>query len=192
MRHLAAALAYAKLGLAVFPCKEAAKKPPLTKKGYKDATTSEERIRAWWTKWPAANVCIATGQVSGGLVVLDIDNKNGVDGEASLRGLLNGRELPDTREVRTPSGGRHLYFRVPKGVEVKSSAGKLGPGLDVRGDDGYLVAPPSALPGGEYETKDANVTVKQLPSWLLLAMTGGAARTAPKRSAPIGQAASVE
>ncbi len=85
-------------------------------------------------RYPNANVAIATGAISG-LVVIDID---GPDGEASLATLP---PMPETRIVQT-GRGRHLYFAHPGGA-VPNSAGKLGKGIDVRGDSGYVVAPPS-------------------------------------------------
>ena len=94
-----------------------------------DASTDPETIKAWFRKWPNAMLAVATGAASG-IVVLDVDrdDEKGVDGEASLAGLLNGASLPpDLTAVRTPRGGRHLYFGYPEGVTIRNSAGKLGP-----------------------------------------------------------------
>lgn len=139
---LAAALEYASRGWRVFPLWPGGK-VPLIQEWQHRATTDEATIRAWWARWPNANVAIATGAGSG-LVVLDVD---GPKGEATLARLeaANGA-LPPTREVKTPRG-RHLYFDHPGGY-VPCSAGLVGPGLDVRGDGGYVVAPPSVERGG--------------------------------------------
>ena len=131
----------------VFPC-EAGGKRPLTRNGHWDATTDERRVRAWWGKRPSANVGVPTGEKSG-LLVLDVDPAGG--GEASLASLERSRgSAPPTARARTGGGGLHLYFRYPargpgtgRGPPVRNSAGYLGPGLDVRGEGGYVVVPPS-------------------------------------------------
>src|SRR5262249_31309904 len=151
---LVAALDYAERGWMVFPlhtvggqacscgsgdCSNPGKHPR-TRYGVKDATTDPEQIRIWWSSWPDANVGIATGAGSG-LVVLDLDAK--AEGEASLAALEAVHDLlPPTVTASTGGGGRHLLFAHP-GVELRNSAGKLGAGLDVRGDGGYVVASPS-------------------------------------------------
>ena len=158
---LNAALEYAARGWRVFPCwwienrqcacpKGAAcpspGKHPLTRHSANDASTDPVQIRTWWTRRPLAHVAIATGAESG-LVVIDLDRKPGKDGVASLKAL---GKVPATLTARTGSGGLHLYFRHPGGC-VPNSVGKLGPGIDVRGDDGYVIAPPSGhISGGHY------------------------------------------
>lgn len=155
---VACALAYAAAGWPVFPvhcmvmkkgervcsCRAGAACPvkdrakhPHTRHGCKDATTDAAKIRAWWKKWPTANIGIATGSVSD-LVVVDIDPRNG--GDDTFDALV--REFgaaPETPEVLTGGGGRHLYFRDTGGV-IPST---LGPGIDIKADGGYVVAPPS-------------------------------------------------
>ena len=103
-----------------------------------DATHDPSVIAAWWQRWPTANVAVRTGAASG-LVVLDVDPDHG--GLASLAELqrTHGR-LPPSPAVRTGSGGRHYWFTHP-GNHVRNSAGLLGPGLDIRGDGGYVIAP---------------------------------------------------
>jgi len=137
----AAALYYAALGWAVFPLVPRDKVPLLSKakggKGLHDATTDAVTIAGWWTQYPDANVGIATGAASG-VVVVD------VDGEAGEAALAQYGPLPATVESRTGKG-RHLLYT---GSDVRNSAGKLGPQLDVRGDGGYIVAPPSIHPNG--------------------------------------------
>jgi putative DNA primase/helicase len=118
-------------------------KHPRTRHGVKNATTNRKRIRAWWEKWPKANVGIATGRLSG-IFVLDVDGKVG---EASLEELQHrhGRH-PKTVTVKTGKG-RHLYFRCD-GARVKNSAGRLGKGIDVRGEGGYSSAPEVSIRRG--------------------------------------------
>jgi hypothetical protein len=147
----AAAFKLAERGLAVFPLK-ARDKIPATRHGCKDATKDLEVIAAWWDGWPQANIGIATGSKSG-IWVLDID---GEEGEASLRDIEKRMQrLPATVEAITGGGGRHLFFRLPDFDDapvIKNSAGQLGTGLDVRGEGGYVVAPPSIHPSGRFYT----------------------------------------
>ena len=146
--HLrSAALKYAAQGLSVFPCKPRGK-TPLTKHGLKDATCDLDQIKAWWDRWPEANVAIATGAISG-TIVLDVDPRHGGDDSLATLEASFGK-LPETPTVLTGGGGLHIYFRHP-GIEIPNSAGRVGPGIDVRGDGGYVIAPPSIhASGNEY------------------------------------------
>ncbi len=102
------ALVYAGRGVPVFPCEPLGKRP-LTYSGFWEATTEEVRIRAWWRRWPAANVAVPTGK-SSGLVVLDVDPDEG--GEESLAALERANSPhPKTASSRTGGGGTHLFFR---------------------------------------------------------------------------------
>ena len=139
-----AALEYARNDYAVIPCKPGSK-TPLTPNGGKDATTKKATIRAWWQKWPDANIGIATGTKSG-VWVLDIDGEDGDIAIADLEQKYGN--LPDTVEVETPNGW-HLWFDLPSKPLVKTIAGKLGTGLDVRGEGGLVIAPPSIHPSGK-------------------------------------------
>lgn len=137
---LRAALAYAKRGIPVFPCRTGGKEP-LTPRGFKDATTDPRKVHAYWRRWPGANIGVPTGSRSG-LLVLDED-RAGAIGE-----LEEEQEpLPATTRARTGGGGLHLWFRLPAGVEIRNSAGRLAEGMDVRGEGGYVVAPPSHTEG---------------------------------------------
>lgn len=147
---LNAALYYAAQGLAVFPLQPKGK-TPITNNGFKAATTDPAIIKNWWREYPAANIGIATGQRSGGLVVVDLDNhitENGeiIEGYDSLREWQrqNG-QLPDTAGTITGSGGNHWLFKLNK--TTGNRAGLL-PAVDVRADGGYIVAPPSIHPNG--------------------------------------------
>jgi hypothetical protein len=135
------ALALAAKGIPVFPCiaKGPRRKTPHTPRGFHDATTDPTIIRRWWTLWPDALIGMPTGHASG-YIVLDVDVKrpeaNGFD---SLEDI--GRSiLPETPMVHTASGGLHVYFTAGE-RELRCSAGLLGPGLDVRGVGGYVIAP---------------------------------------------------
>lgn len=88
-------------------------KHPLTARGFKDASTDLNQIRAWWREWPDANVAVATGCLSG-LCVLDVDARKG--GKASLQKLLRKNTFPPTPTVKTGGNGLHYYFRFSQGV----------------------------------------------------------------------------
>lgn len=140
------ALEYASWGWAVFPLKPHDKAPDgdLAPHGFKNATTDAKQIRAWWRKRPQANIGIATGKTSG-LVVVDIDPRNGADLAAFWRAAdLDSVQLGT---VITGTDGRHLYFRYPAGVTVASRA-HFVEGIDLKADGGYVVAPPSVHPNG--------------------------------------------
>jgi hypothetical protein len=137
--------------LPVFPVKLIGKPPahvqkrPYTPRGFHDASRDQAVIGRWWSCWPSAAIGLPTGRASG-RVVLDIDVKDDVaNGFDSLEDL--GRFiLPDAPMVHTVSGGLHVHFD-PGGRELRCSAGMLGPGLDVRGDGGYVILP---SPGSGY------------------------------------------
>lgn len=121
-------LALAQQGIPVFPCR--LNKAPLTRNGFKDATTDEETIREWWRRYPNALVAIPTGEMSG-ICVIDIDP----DG---IEWLDRNREMLEPGMVQHTSRGFHLYYRDPG--ESRCSIGSIHPGVDVRGDGGYVIA----------------------------------------------------
>jgi hypothetical protein len=161
---LATALKLARHGLAVFPCGPRAKHP-MTPHGCKDATTERAVIRHWWRVDPEANLGLATGAISG-IFVLDVDpDHGGEDSLASLLGCHGG--LPQTVESLTGGGGRHLLFRHP-GFPVRNLVGFYD-GLDIRGDGGFIIAPPSVHPSGQrYRWAPGNPRQPaDAPGWLL-------------------------
>ena len=157
----AAALELAAQGIYVFPLAVNGK-TPVTLHGYQDATTDPRRIDEMWQRCRTANIGIATG--ASGLVVIDIDCKHGINGWEAFDDCLERLgELPGpTRMASTPSGGAHIYFREPAGGDIRNSAGRLGPGLDVRAHGGYVVAPPSIIDGKAYRW-DITEPAKVLP-----------------------------
>lgn len=147
----AAAVAYAERGWAVFPL-IARDKVPAIHGGCRSALADPVQARAWWSANPRHNVGIACGAVSDGLVVIDIDvdESEGEDGRETLaRWEDEHGALPPTATAVTGRGGMYLFFHV--GHEVRNSANKAL-GVDVRGDGGYLVAPPSVHPNGRRYT----------------------------------------
>ena len=165
------ALTYAEKGWSVVPLNG---KIPILNDWPTRASTDPDQIQAWWGQTPTANVGIATGARSN-LLVLDVDPDKG--GDESLHALESRYgPLPETIEVVTGNGGRHLYFQYP-GYPIASSAGKLGPGLDIRADGGQVVAPPSIHPvtGRSYEWEGAHhpddISPAPVPHWLLRLLT---------------------
>lgn len=181
--RLRAALAYARRGWFVFPlhtpveggcscrraeCKDIGKHPR-TMHGLKDATTDTATIERWWQGWPEANVGIACGQ--SGLAVLDIDPRHG--GDESLRDLRqkHGEGWLDTVIALTGGGGTHYLYKgsVRNAVEVL-------PGIDVRGEGGYIVAPPSMHASGREYTWERSANGTELLEWPAHIMKGSKRR----------------
>jgi hypothetical protein len=150
----------------VFPCKGRGK-TPLTANGFKAATTDEGTIRAWWVRWPGANIGMPTGAASG-IFVVDIDPRHG--GLDAFSGLeeFHG-EAPRTPRVSTQSGGIHIYLRHRGGC--RNSAGTLATGVDTRGEGGYVILPPSVGESGSYEWEDGSgldeLDPADAPDWLI-------------------------
>jgi Bifunctional DNA primase/polymerase, N-terminal/Primase C terminal 1 (PriCT-1) len=165
----AAAMRLASKGLRVFPVKERQKEPAVAK-GCLAATIDSDVIASWWTADPDFNIGIACGPASG-MFAIDID---GPDAEVEIAKLevLHG-PLPATVEVITPRPGRHLYFAWPAGHDLRNSAGKLAPGIDVRGAGGYVLAPPSVHPSGRLYcwSVDSASSFSEAPHWLLDKLT---------------------
>jgi putative DNA primase/helicase len=173
---LSAALDYAARGLPVFPCSPSVEKgrgkrplvPAETAPGARDgglylATTDEARIRAWWGQWPAALIGMPTG-LRAGVVVVDLDPRafDADDMLAALEAWLGGEPFVGPL-VETQSGGLHLWFRYPddleKDLKVGNRAGlfvkidgapiAIREHVDVRGEGGYVILPPSTMADGK-------------------------------------------
>jgi hypothetical protein len=192
-RLLTAALTYAAHGWAVLPlhtpldqgcscgqdCGGSAGKHPRTLHGLHDASRQPDQLWHWWRRWPEANVGIRTGKTSG-LVILDVDTRH--SGEDSLAALEAAYDsLPSTLTAQSGGGGQHLYFRHP-GPRLPNSTQVGGyAGLDVRGDGGYIVAPPSRHRSGTpYRWASPSAPLALLPDWFgdLLLPKPPASRTA--------------
>ncbi|MCP2330734.1 bifunctional DNA primase/polymerase [Actinoalloteichus caeruleus] len=189
-----AALAAARRGWHVFPCR-AGRKPPAVRSWEDRATTDADRIRRCWAagEW---NIGVAAGPSQ--LVVIDLDvAKPGEHpprglGHAGISGGLDSltalaedegaplADLLDTYTVRTPSGGEHLYFQAPPGCGVRCSAGRLARWIDVRAAGGYVLGAGSVGPGGPYTPTGAD-HIAELPGWITRRL---ADRPAPAISAP--------
>lgn len=146
-----AAVELARRGVLVFPCDPATKRPFLSN-GFKGASNKVSMVEGWFKKsvgYRGALIGLVTG-VGNGIAVLDIDTMeaHGNDGFASLKELaVSGFEVPTSvLTVRTAGGGRHLYFRCP--LDGLKSRNGLAPGVDLKADGGYVIAPPSRRPDG--------------------------------------------
>lgn len=158
------ALYYAELGLAVFPLAYR-NKVPAVEGGCKVATTEKSKIERWWNQNPRYNIGIATGNKSNGLVVidLDVDKNKGIDGYEVLRDWQNKHgELPETWQSITGRGGYHYFY---KDTITHSNKVGLYEGVDIRGEGGYIVAPPSVHPNGntyEWEQEPKEYEIAQV------------------------------
>jgi len=141
----------------VFAC--GADKRPVTEHGFKDASRDTDAVRTMFRRPGAALIGVPTGEASD-LAVIDLDVKDGASGLEWL--AANEHRLPATRRHRTRSGGLHLLFRYPAGRRVRNSASKIAPGVDVRGEGGYIIAPPS----DGYAIADDAMPVA-MPAWLV-------------------------
>ncbi len=170
---LDAALHYASLGWRVLPIKPGGKRPPMASWQHA-ATTDTEIIRNWYKGlYGGHGVGIATGAGSG-IFVLDVDVSGDKRGDETLADLeARHGKLPDTVRAITGSNGRHIAFKNPTGVEIRNNAStKLGPGLDVRGEGGQVVAAPSVHPNGtpyrwEPGHGPGEVALADAPAWLI-------------------------
>ncbi|MCH7912317.1 MAG: bifunctional DNA primase/polymerase [Deltaproteobacteria bacterium] len=133
-------LDYVKGGYSVIPISPKGKEPLVLWKEFQTRRPEEEEIKNWWKKWPDANVGIVTGSISG-VVVIDCDSE-----EAVNRFVEDYPEAGDTLQVKTGKG-RHFYFRSEPGI--RNDVGSLlGSGIDIRGEGGFVVAPPSVHENG--------------------------------------------
>jgi hypothetical protein len=170
---LQAAKKYLARGWSVLPLRARDKRPHILWQHLQQERPSEEKVTEWFRRWPDANIGIVTGEISN-LIVLDIDPKHG--GDVALERLEERfGPLSSTVEAITGGGGRHLYFAHPTGL-TRNRAG-LAQGIDLRGDGGYIVAPPSTHPTGQAYAwapgrSPDNITLAPLPRWVLVPVRG--------------------
>lgn len=146
----------------IFPV-EVGGKRPVTPHGLLDATRDVDRIRRFWAANPANNVAIRCGAESG-LVVLDVDGDEGMESLRKIEAEFG--ELPETTLVITPRGGSHYYFQHP-GFPVANTAGWPAIAIDIRGDGGYVVAPPSENGNGRAYVAEHIAGLAPMPAWLI-------------------------
>jgi hypothetical protein len=137
-------------------------KAPLTHNGLKAATTEEGRIRRWWSQWPDANIGVACG--ASGIVAIDVD---GAAGWEQLE--YGGYDLPETlTQITGKDRGKHAIYAAG-GHGLRNQGGMFGePGVDIRGDGGYIIVAPSRHYSGKlYEFEDPDMPIAEVPMWLV-------------------------
>ena len=143
-----------KRGFNVIPIKPNSKEPALDSwKEFQYRKVTDEEIGAWWGMYPQLGVAVVTGTISG-VFVIDVDLRKG--------GSLEGLDVPETLTVRSPSGGLHLYFNLPKGEVIRCRTDII-PGIDLKGEGGYVLAPPTA----GYSWVNPDKPIADPPQWLL-------------------------
>jgi Bifunctional DNA primase/polymerase, N-terminal/Primase C terminal 1 (PriCT-1) len=170
------AIKIADKGKPVFPCRE--DKRPYTRNGFHDATTDRSKITAFWKRYPGAKIGMPTGDASGILVIdTDVDESKELEGEADLRQLEREyQELPRTRTIKTPRGGRHRYFRAPVGTRSR----RIAAAVELKANGQYVIVPPS----DGYKVVD-NSPIADAPDWLLEALRDEPRKpSGPVRSRP--------
>jgi hypothetical protein len=156
---LDAAIALAAKGFEVFPIKPGAKFPPLVKDWPNKASNIVQFFGPWWDKNPDANI----GIHAKGMIVIDVDVNKGGDDSLALLEMTHG--FPETLTTITPTGGRHLFYRTD--APVANGVDCLGRGVDIRGQNGYVVAPGSEVEAGRYRF-DKDIPIADAPDWLVL------------------------
>ena len=190
MSVLQTALAYASKQVRVIPIKQGEKRPPM--QGWQNAaTTNPATIRQWFEgQFKDCGLGIATGEFRDRyLVVIDIDDRETYKGSDTLNDLeqLHGK-LPDTVEVITGSGGRHIYFLTDQPIRNEAS-GRLGVGIDIRAIGGQVLAPPTVHPNGKtYEWVEGKSIAEHrpadMPLWMVLILTAKPAEETPPATQP--------
>ena len=183
------ALRAAQMGFPVFPIKPEDKSPFV--KWTLTSTRDPEVIKDFWNGFPNAMVGAVTGWVSG-YFVLDIDVKDGKEAFEKLNDFVSsvGTEpLPTTMIVQTPSSGLHLYFKMPKGVDIRNSAGELGKGIDIRANGGYVAFLGSVRADGKsYQLiQGDNQNIADAPQWLIEACLNQSKAQRSHSSHPTGR-----
>lgn len=163
-----AALRYAQRGWSVIPVRPREKVPAVAWAEYQTRPAGAALFESWWLNGhPDRGVGVVTGAISG-LLVLDFDGEQGMETLAALE--AEHGDLPPTVRQLTPSGGCHVLFRHPGGT-IPNRAG-IRPGMDVRGDGGYIVTEPSIHPSGREYAWDVDahpeeVEIAECPAWVV-------------------------
>ena len=183
-------------GWRILPCDPERKKPLIDGgTGFCNASDDLAVVEGWCRQFNPWMYGIPTGQMND-LVVLDVDVHDAErNGYASLKMLeAKGMVLPETLRVKTPSGGMHWYFANPKDADIRNSAGKIAPGLDIRGNGGYVIGVGSVNAKGQAYLPDNEADIAEMPRWLVdlclkgttEAIQGKSQSTAKKFKASLG------
>lgn len=147
--NLQSAQRYADRGWFVFPC--GPKKNPYIHGGFKNASRDANDITRWWSIHPKATIGCACGL--SGLLVIDLDQKNGKNGIESFASICRHRGIDTSGALRvvTPTGGQHYIFKYDHSIDpIRGKTDLLDRGVDVKGDEGYVILPPSRIETGVY------------------------------------------
>lgn len=187
---LEAALEYARHGWYVLPCEETMVGVPKSGKlpigslathGCHSASRDEATITEWWSQRPNANIAISCGPSN--LLVIDLDDRDGKYGSDEWRAVITGQSVPNTIEVITGSGGRHIYFS--GAINCKKQA---APGLEFKSIGGYVIAPPSLHTSGRrYEWDGCDfypAEISNAPRWVVELASASKGRIAPQSDLP--------
>lgn len=163
---LTAAKDYAEKGLTVLPL-SAGDNRPLVNLGDIN-NQSQDDVEVLWERFPEAGVGIVTGGLAG-IVVVELENKNGINGAESLKKLATqyGASSNKTLRTKTSYGGHLLYFRHPIGHQINNSVEKLGPGINIHSNGSFVIAPPTKSGGINYRWIDINTTIAEMPQWMV-------------------------
>jgi hypothetical protein len=153
-------LAYAAKGWQIFPLKPCGKLPA-TRRGFHDATGNAATLRRYFTGAHPYNIGIRTG-VPSGVFVLDVDGDSGL---ASLAALVERFALLPATLTSATGKGRHYWFRALGPIPCSTS--RVAPGIDIRGDGGYVAAPPSVHPNGAVYRWLNDQPAVDAPEWLI-------------------------
>jgi uncharacterized protein (DUF927 family) len=192
-----AALGYARQGWPVFPCDPKSKKPLVPRDkdehgkpidgtgGLYKATTDEAQIMAWWSKLPSAMVGVATGERAGVWALdPDVDERTGANGLEELVRLQDRYgAIPETVTTQTPRGGSHLLFRWDPERPVSNAQGRIPKSINVRGNGGYIVLPPSKRADGrayEWRRPPEQCDYADAPGWLYALLAKDEAADVPR------------
>lgn len=177
MSNLSFALEYSAFGWFVFPCK--ADKSPMIQHGFHAASRDPVVIRGWWERYPKALIGGACGKSN--IVVFDLDVKNGPNGIEAFEELCRKNRIDTTGALvsLSPSGGKHIIFSHDHSIApIKCTASQVAQGIDVRGDGGYIILPPSRSTNGKYEKfGDWSSAPIELPPSLALVAKQASERT---------------
>ena len=175
-QNLSTALALAEAGVHVFPAivvwndatQKLDKRPAIS--GWREAaSTDPQQIARWWATFPAAVPGIELGR--SGLFVVDLDrHAGGADGVAAFKSFRGDNPAPRCPSVKTASGGYHLYFRQPDGDPLGNRTGILPPGIDIRGDGGWTVAPGAVFEGWHWGNTVDLSAPPAVPDWIVSAI----------------------
>lgn len=170
------AMFYTSRNIKVFPVKKQGKSP-LCVGGFKSATVDTAILQEWNKKFFDCNIGIPTGQLNN-IFVLDVDGEQGLQSLECLERLYGKLDVPTVITGK----GKHLYFKMPENIDIKSSVSKIADHIDIRANGGYVVAPPSIHENGHqytWENFAINQDFPQAPSWLLSLLTNEEKQTLP-------------